>query len=209
MQMFYKKVHYFSYNCVVLFDANVSLYFVIGCSGFQTRTQPRYSSSRLETVILYAHIDWVIEVWPLAVYDFGSFQHIFNRGIPCNSPRCFKSQSFILALWKIACKCQGSALITGSAWSNRFKVFPEQVLGRLHNLIPSRQNLPQHLLFPVLSYSSQLSFKRNSFLFTMLIFHLILNRWKRLCYWHSFRVPVHLDIVRINSHTYFQAILCW
>lgn len=41
-QMFYplKKDCYVSFNCVVLFDANVSLYFVIGCCGFQTRTQP-------------------------------------------------------------------------------------------------------------------------------------------------------------------------
>lgn len=42
--MFNKNDHYFSFNCAVLFDANVSLYFVIGCCGFQTRTQPRYSS---------------------------------------------------------------------------------------------------------------------------------------------------------------------
>lgn len=43
------RVHYGSVlnflNCVVLFDANGSLYFVIGCGGFKTRTQPRYSSS--------------------------------------------------------------------------------------------------------------------------------------------------------------------
>lgn len=37
--------HYFSYGCVVLFDANVSLYFVIGCGGFESQTQPRYTSS--------------------------------------------------------------------------------------------------------------------------------------------------------------------
>lgn len=36
-----KKDHYVSFNCVVVFDANVSLYFVIGCCGFQTRTQPQ------------------------------------------------------------------------------------------------------------------------------------------------------------------------
>lgn len=36
-----KKDCYVSLNCVVLFDANVSLYFVIGCCGFLTRTQPR------------------------------------------------------------------------------------------------------------------------------------------------------------------------
>lgn len=131
---FTKKVHYFSYNCVVLFDANVSLYFVIGCSGFQTRTQPRYSR-RFETVILYAHIDWVIEVWPLAVYDLGRFQHIFNRGILCSSPKCFRNQSFVLVFWKVACKCQDSALITGSSWSNRFKVFSEQMVGWFLNLI--------------------------------------------------------------------------
>lgn len=48
MFIFFCKVHYVSVlnflNCVVLFDANGSLYFVIGCSGFKTRTQPRYSS---------------------------------------------------------------------------------------------------------------------------------------------------------------------
>lgn len=37
-----EEVHYFSYDCVVLFDAN-TLYFVIGCGGFESQTRARYS----------------------------------------------------------------------------------------------------------------------------------------------------------------------
>lgn len=45
MSQFYRNhVHFFS--CVVLFDANVSLYFVIGYSGSESKTQPRYISRK-------------------------------------------------------------------------------------------------------------------------------------------------------------------
>lgn len=37
-------MHFITFlGLVVLFDANVSLYLVIGCGGFESKTQPRYS----------------------------------------------------------------------------------------------------------------------------------------------------------------------
>lgn len=38
----FQKGHYFSYDRVVLLDAN-ALYFLIGCGGFESKTKSRYS----------------------------------------------------------------------------------------------------------------------------------------------------------------------
>lgn len=72
----FKKDCYISFNCVVLFDANVSLYFCDWMLWFSNQNPTPDIVVVWRTVILSAHRDWIIEVWPLALCVFSNIKHI-------------------------------------------------------------------------------------------------------------------------------------
>lgn len=111
----------------------------------------------LRTVILSAHIDWIVKVCPWAVYDFCCFTHICSEESLWNSARCFEIIAVLSPCQELLVNVR---MTLWSPWAQ--KVIESRCsLNKCYEVFLAScwsvagEPAQQHLLFPVSSCLSQ------------------------------------------------------